>query len=156
MTNESTLKGQCKLSTLKGLTLNSRTAQKPANFVITSLSRNKSIQKSSPSHWDATDPNQIIRPIYELLWTKALIKLLTGNNPKPYGRGRICPLLGYVPSKNVNLSLFYASEETSAWKMLANGIDHLSWPPHFQHIQVGGGGGGSGGWGQATKQGESC
>ncbi len=42
------------------------------------------------------------------------------------------------PSKNVNWCLFYVSEQASAWKMLANSIDHLSWPLHFRPQPDGG------------------
>ncbi len=58
------------------------------------------------------------------------------------------------PEKNVNLCLFYASEQAQVIKKLLDVSPISHGRSIFAHIQVGGLGG-SGGWGKAAKQGES-
>jgi hypothetical protein len=58
------------------------------------------------------------------------------------------------PSKNVNLCLFYASEQAKVLKKATGCVSHLSWPQHICP-HPGGGGVAVGGGGKAAKQGKN-
>jgi hypothetical protein len=108
-------------------------------------------------------------------------------NPKPHGRGRICPHFFqrpitqkslsaknqrkiYIsqktsaaskswvmyPSKNINLCLFYASEQAKVIKKATWCVYHLSRPPHFCPHQGGGVGWQSGEGGKPLNRAKVC